>query len=107
MTRSMLLVCIGVENVFWRGIKAWARILLPNLRLKADADLKVALSIKSVVAAIGEITEAEPNDDDQVPSVAAPLLHMDMLTTIPLPSVMCVFMRNGTHQPMQGDFLSL
>ena len=29
-----------VENVFWRGVKAWARILLPNLRLKADADLK-------------------------------------------------------------------
>ena len=22
-----------VENVFWRGVKAWARILLPNLRL--------------------------------------------------------------------------
>ena len=72
-----------VENVFWRGVKAWARIILPNLRLKADADLKTALSIKSVVAAIGEITEAEPSDDDQVPSVSAPLLDMDMLTTIP------------------------
>ena len=72
-----------VENVFWRGVKAWARIILPNLRLKADADLKTALSIKSVVAAIGEITEAEPIDDDQVPSVSAPLLDMDMLTTIP------------------------
>ena len=71
-----------VENVFWRGLKAWARILLPNLRLKSDADLKTALSIKSVVAAIGEITEAEPIDDDQVPSVAAPPLDMDMLITI-------------------------
>ncbi|KAL5489267.1 hypothetical protein EMCRGX_G018338 [Ephydatia muelleri] len=40
-----------VENVFWRGVKAWAHILLPNLRQKADADLKTALSIKSVVAA--------------------------------------------------------
>ena len=40
-----------VKNVFWRGVKAWAHILLPNLRLKADADLKTALSIKSVVAA--------------------------------------------------------
>ena len=35
------------------------------------------------MAAIGEITEAEPIDDDQIPSVAAPLLDMDMPTTIP------------------------
>ena len=46
-----------VENVFWRGVKAWARIILPNLRLNADADLNTALSIKSVVTAIGGITE--------------------------------------------------
>ena len=72
-----------VENVFWRGVKAWACIILSNLRLKGDADLKTALSIKSVVAAIGGITEAEPIDNDQVPSVAAPPLDMDMLTTIP------------------------
>ena len=72
-----------VENVFWRGVKAWARILFPNLRLKADADFDIALSIRSVVAAIGEITEAEPIDDDQVTSVAAPPLDMDMFTTIP------------------------
>eukprot|EP00731_Ephydatia_muelleri_P021287 Em0013g1014a len=71
-----------VENVFWRGVKAWAHILLPNLRLKADADLKTALSIKSVVAAIGDSTEAEPIDGDQVSSVAVPPLDMDMLTTI-------------------------
>ena len=68
---------------FGGGVKAWARILLPNLRLKADADLKTAFSIKSVVAAIGEITEDEPIDDDQVPSVAAPSLDMDMLNAIP------------------------
>ena len=90
-----------VENVFWREVKAWARILLPNLRLKADADLKTALSIKSVVAAIGEITEAEPTDDDQVPSVAAPPLDMDMLITIP------TTIRDVLVQPKQGDFLSL
>eukprot|EP00731_Ephydatia_muelleri_P037842 Em0577g1a len=56
--------------------------VLVGIGLKADADLKTALSIKSVVAAIGEITEAEPIDDDQVPSVSAPLLDMDMLTNI-------------------------
>ena len=72
-----------VEIVLWRGVKAWAHILLPNLRLKADADLKTALSIKSVVAAIGDITEAEPIDGDQVSSVAIPPLDMDVLTTIP------------------------
>ena len=72
-----------VENVFWRGVKAWAHILLPNLRLKADTNLKTALSTKSVVAAVGEITEAEPIDGDQVSTVAVPPLDMDMLTTIP------------------------
>ena len=61
-----------VQNVFWRGIKAWARILLPNFALKADTDLKIVVSIKSVVGA--ETTEPEPIDDDQVPSVAAPQL---------------------------------
>ena len=31
-----------IENVFfWRGVKAWACILLPNIELKCDADLKI------------------------------------------------------------------
>ena len=82
-------------------------ILLPNIRLKADADLKIALNIKSVVAAIEETTEAEAIDDDQVPSVAALPLSMDMVTTIPTTIRDVLVHETGTHQQMQGDFLSL
>ena len=59
-----------IENVLWRGVKAWARVLLPSIKLKCDADLKIILSIKSVVAAVsGELETAgiEPTDDTTPP----------------------------------------
>ena len=74
-----------IENVFWRGVKAWTRILLPNIELKCDVDLKIMLSIKSVVAAVsGELETAgtEPIHDHHTPSVAAPF-DVDMLDTVP------------------------
>ena len=37
-----------VENVFRRGVQAWALMLLPNLRIKGD--LKMAFSIQSMHA---------------------------------------------------------
>ena len=92
-----------IENVFWRGVKAWARVLLPSIELKCDADLKIILSIKSVVAAVsGELETAgtEPNDDHHAPS------DVDMLATI-LPLEMYSFMRCGTLRSIQECFRSL
>ena len=73
-----------VENAFWRRVKAWTPIFLPNPWLKVEADLKIVFSIKSVAAAIGQTTEAEPIDDDHVHSVAVQF-DIDMLTIIPKP----------------------
>ena len=42
-----------IENVFLKGIKAWICLLLPNLRLKCDEDMKMSFSIQSTVAAMG------------------------------------------------------
>lgn len=76
MKKSMLLLC-------WRAVKALTLVLFPNLGLIADADLKIVLSNKSVVAAaIGQTTEAEPIDDDHVSTITV-LFDKDMLTTIP------------------------
>ena len=36
-----------IENVFLKGIKAWISMLLPNLRLKCEADMKMSFSIQS------------------------------------------------------------
>ena len=36
------------ENVFLRDIKAWICMLLPNLKVKCDADMKMPFSIQSV-----------------------------------------------------------
>ncbi|KAL5463958.1 hypothetical protein EMCRGX_G032910 [Ephydatia muelleri] len=65
-------------------VKAWTPIFLPNPWLKVEADLKIVFNIKSVAAAIGQTTEAEPIDDDHVHSVAVQF-DMDMLTIIPKP----------------------
>ena len=37
-----------IENVFWKGVKSLALMLLPNLRLKSDGELKMACSIQSI-----------------------------------------------------------
>ena len=41
-----------IENVFLRGINAWICMLLPNLKVKCDADMRMSSSIQSAVAAI-------------------------------------------------------
>ena len=69
-----------IDNVFWRGIKAWAHMLLPNLRLKCDGDLKMSYKIWSAA----EATEEQP--PKAVPEVKEdPLVSVpsDILATIP------------------------
>ena len=80
--RSTLLVSIGYKMYSREGLRLGAHILLPNLALNVEPSLTIVLSIKPVVAAVRETTEAEPIDDDKVLSVAA-LQLVDMLTTVP------------------------
>lgn len=60
-----------IENVFLKGIKAWIGMLLPNLRLKCDADMKMSFSIQSAVAAI-EVPVHEHEAEDPAPFVSIP-----------------------------------
>ena len=74
-----------IENVFLRGMKAWVRLLLPNLQLKCDNDLKTVCSIKSMTRQLiaGQATdEIEIDDEDHIPSVATPI-DIVMLSIIP------------------------
>ena len=72
-----------IENVFLKGIKAWICMLLPNLRLKYDAVMKMSFSIiQSAVAAIEVLvqhTELEAEDHAQFVTIP---LHI--LSTIPM-----------------------
>ena len=44
-----------IENVFLKGIKAWICMLLPNLRLKYDAVMKMSFSIIQSAVAVIEV----------------------------------------------------
>ena len=37
-----------IETVFVRGIKAWARMLVPNWNMKSDAEIKKMFGLKSL-----------------------------------------------------------
>ena len=52
-----------VQNVFWIGVKAWAHVLLPSLRL--DEGSKKAFSLQSLVGS-PEMIENPVNMDAQV-----------------------------------------
>ena len=47
-----------IETVFNRGIKAWARMLVPNWNIKSDAEMKV-FSLKSILAPIEAVVGEE------------------------------------------------
>ena len=68
-----------IENVFLKGIKAWICMLLPNLRLKCDADMKMSFSIQSAMADI-DVPVHEHEAEDHASFVSIPL---DILSTIP------------------------
>eukprot|EP00731_Ephydatia_muelleri_P027492 Em0019g365a len=78
-----------IENVFQRGIKAWARMLLPDLKLKCDSELKIAFNIQSVAAPMKELTVAEesnaedpvlPIQSSSITSFTTPMLHTMPIT---------------------------
>ena len=68
-----------IENVFLIGIKAWISMLLPNLRLKCEADMKMSFSIQSAMAAI-EVPVIEKEAQNKASFVSIPV---DILSTIP------------------------
>ena len=55
-----------IETVFVRGIKAWARMLVPNWNMKSDAEIIKVFSLKSL-APIEAVVGAE--NRTVVPSV--------------------------------------
>ena len=68
-----------IETVFVRGIKAWARMLVPNWNLKSDAEIKKVFSLKSLApieAVVGE------ENRTVVPSVGISPSDGNMLTTM-------------------------
>ena len=78
-----------IENVFRRGIKAWARMLLPDLKLKCDSELKIAFNIQSVAAPMEELTVAEESNEEDpvlpiqsssITSFTTPMLHTMPIT---------------------------
>ena len=78
-----------IENVFRRGIKAWARMLLPDLKLKCDSELKIAYNIQSVAALMEELTVAEESNEEDpvlpiqsssITSFTTPMLHTMPIT---------------------------
>ena len=68
-----------IENVFLIGIKAWISMLLPNLRLKCEADMKMSFSIQSAMAAI-EVPVIEKEAQNKASFVSIPV---DILSIIP------------------------
>ena len=68
-----------IENVFLKGIKAWISMLLPNLRLKCEADMKISFSIQSAMAAI-EVPVIDKEAQNKASFVSIPV---DILSTIP------------------------
>ena len=78
-----------IENVFRRGIKAWARMLLPDLKLKCDSELKITFNIQSVAAPMEELTVAEESNEEDpvlpiqsssITSFTTPMLHTMPIT---------------------------
>eukprot|EP00731_Ephydatia_muelleri_P000275 Em0001g275a len=67
-----------VENVFRRGLKAWALMLLLNLRIKGD--LKMAFSIQSITTTIEELEDCENQVASCVPSSS---ISLEVLNSIP------------------------
>ena len=68
-----------IENVSLKGIKAWISMLLPNLRLKCEADMKMSFSIQSAMVAI-EVPVIEKEAQNEASFVSIPV---DILFTIP------------------------
>ena len=66
-----------VENVFRRGVQAWALMLLPNLRIKGD--LKMAFSIQSITTTIEEPEDCENQTASCVPSSS---ISLEVLNSI-------------------------
>ena len=73
-----------IENVFRRGIKAWARILLPDLKLKCDSELKIAFNIQSVAAPMEEPTVAEEGNEDPLLPIPSSSIPTQMLDIMPI-----------------------
>ena len=67
-----------VENVFRRGVKAWALMMLPNLRIKGD--LKMAFSIQSITTTTEEPEDSENQAASCVPSSS---ISPEVLNSIP------------------------
>ena len=85
-------------------MKAWAHLLLPNLQLKCDSNLRIVCSIKSMTEQLiaGQATdEIQMDDEDHVPSVTTPI-DVGMLTAIPN-TIRDVLQRKAQ---MQGSYLS-
>ena len=69
-----------IETVFNRGIKAWARMLVPNWNMKSDAEMKKVFSLKSILAPIEAVVGEE--NRTVVPLVGISPSDGNMFTTI-------------------------
>lgn len=73
-----------IENVFRRGIKALVRMLLPDLKLKCDSDIKIAFSIQSVAAPMEEPTVAEEGNEVPLLPIPSSSIPTQILDTMPI-----------------------
>lgn len=73
-----------IESVFQRGVKAWACMLLPDLKMKCDSDIKITSTVQSIATPTDEpATSAVGNEVPLLP-VPSTSIPMNMLSTIPI-----------------------
>ena len=73
-----------IDNVFCRGIKAWALMLLLHMKLKNDSNFKNAFSIQSLLAPTEEPGLAEEGSEVHLLPVPSASIPTRMLDTIPI-----------------------
>ena len=73
-----------IDNVFRKGIKAWACMLLPHMKLIDDSNLKNAFSITSLLAPMEELTLAKEGSEVHLSSVPSACIPTQVLDTIPI-----------------------
>ena len=90
-----------IDIVFRKGIKAWARMLLPHMKAIDGISYKNVFSITSLLAPMEETTQDEEGSEVHLSSASIPTQVLD---TIP---VTIRDMLKCKKPLMQGHFLSL
>ena len=73
-----------IDIVFRKGIKAWARMLLPHMKAIDGISYKNAFSITSLLAPMEETTQDEEGSEVHLSSVPSASIPTQVLDTIPV-----------------------